>query len=171
MKKMLLLPAVLAVALVASDGGAASLQEQLDSIARVEAEGQARIKAQQEAKAARQKQAAKAAAELKKKETAARDAALRAKEDERLADKARDHKYEDEVRQLELTRMKLELESKSKRVTREDEFIDAQLEREAATTDTIQSEADSARAISAGTKAKMESEGKALEKEASSWFK
>ncbi|XEV14967.1 DUF5384 family protein (plasmid) [Vibrio alginolyticus] len=119
---------------------------------------------------------AKANAEKAKKTQAERMAKLKeqrlaneTKDAERLADKYRDQSFEDELRKMQLEEMKLELAKKA-RVERENEVIDAELSHAEATTDVIQSKADSNRNISQGVKSALESEGKAKEEEASGWF-
>lgn len=136
-----------------------ALQQSLIDIANVEQQGKAREEAKR-----------KQAAAKKAKQDAARAAAWKKKENERLADKKREHVYEDQVRDLELENKRLDLQMKKQRVARTDEFIDAELKQEAAKTDAIQSEADARRNISSGTKSLMESEGKAKEEEAKSFF-
>lgn len=169
-----------------------TLQEQLSAVAQAENEGKARQDAKVAAdNAAREKalqedklkqKRAIAAAELKRaqqiasaeKRKARQQAEAKAIRDsaekERLQDKNRDQSYEDQLRDLELAKMKLELESRSKRVKREDDFIDAELKRENAHTDVIQSDADANRTISTGVKDLMQSEGKASETKAGKWF-
>lgn len=147
-----------------------ALQQSLIDIANVEQQGKAREEAKVAAEEAKRKQAAAATAAKKAKQDAARAAAWKKKENERLADKKREHVYEDQVRDLELENKRLDLQMKKQRVARTDEFIDAELKQEAAKTDAIQSEADARRNISSGTKSLMESEGKAKEEEAKSFF-
>ena len=66
---------------------------------------------------------------------------------------------------------KLELARKKARVSREDDFIEQELKREAAKTDVIQSDADATRNVSGGTKTLMEKEGEARVKKESGFFK
>ncbi|EFB9862418.1 hypothetical protein CV519_004464, partial [Escherichia coli] len=63
-----------------------------------------------------------------------------------------------------------ELQAKAARVQRENDFIEQELKERAAKTDVIQSEADANRNISTGSKDLLQSEGKAREKKASSWW-
>ncbi len=91
-------------------------------------------------------------------------------EAEIAADKKRDQDYEDQLRQLELENRKLELEAKRARVNRANDFLDQELKERAAQTDVIQSEADARRNISTGTKELLQSEGKARESKADSWW-
>lgn len=145
-------------------------QTNQDNLKRLEIEKQR--KAQEQAAAV-----AKANAEKAQKAQAERMARLKeqrlateTKEAERLADKYRDQSFEDELRKMQIEEMKLELARKKARVEREDEVIDAELSHAEATTDVIQSKADSNRNLSQGVKSALESEGKAKEEEASSWF-
>ncbi|WP_086956640.1 DUF5384 family protein [Xenorhabdus innexi] len=161
---------------------ASSLQEQMFAIAQAENEGKAEEQKQLAERQAQQEKAAKAERERKQREAAARTAKIRKQEAAReaekqrilaeaAADKKRDQNYEDELRKLDLEMKKLELEKRTARVKRENEFIDQELKKEAAKTDVIQSDADVKRNLSSGTKSLLESVGKASEKEASGWFK
>ncbi len=106
-----------------------------------------------------------------KKQRVAAENERRAKREAELAnDKKRDQAYEDELRKLQLESMKLELQAKAARVQRENDFIEQELKERAAKTDVIQSEADANRNISTGSKDLLQSEGKAREKKASSWW-
>lgn len=106
-----------------------------------------------------------------RKQRVAAENERRAKREAELAnDKKRDQAYEDELRKLQLESMKLELQAKAARVQRENDFIEQELKERAAKTDVIQSEADANRNISTGSKDLLQSEGKAREKKASSWW-
>ena len=144
---------------------ASSLQEQLAAIARAENEGKAEEKRIEDARKEQERQ--RANAERIRKEKAAAMAAAKA---EMAADKKRDQDYEDQLRQLELENRKLELEAKRVRVNRANDFLDQELKERAAQTDVIQSEADARRNISTGTKELLQSEGKARESKADSWW-
>ncbi|EGQ7795934.1 hypothetical protein I6Y99_004555 [Vibrio parahaemolyticus] len=159
----------------------ADLSTQLGAIKNAEQVNQNNLKileAEKQRQAQEQAAAlAKANAEKAKKAQAERMAKLKeqrlaneTKDAERLADKYRDQSFEDELRKMQLEEMKLELARKKARVERENEVIDAELSHAEATTDVIQSKADSNRNISQGVKSALESEGKAKEEEASSWF-
>ncbi|HBC3987621.1 TPA: DUF5384 family protein [Vibrio parahaemolyticus] len=156
----------------------ADLSTQLSAIKNAEQVNQNNLKILE---AEKQRQAQEQAAALAKanaeKAQAERMAKLKeqrlaneTKDAERLADKYRDQSFEDELRKMQLEEMKLELARKKARVERENEVIDAELSHAEATTDVIQSKADSNRNISQGVKSALESEGKAKEEEASSWF-
>ncbi|ENG9096174.1 TPA: hypothetical protein J1222_000002 [Escherichia coli] len=160
---------------------ASSLQEQLAAIARAENEGKAEEKRIEDARKEQERQ--RANAERIRKEKAAAMAAAKEKqrraaeferkaklEAEMAADKKRDQDYEDQLRQLELENRKLELEAKRARVNRANDFLDQELKERAAQTDVIQSEADARRNISTGTKELLQSEGKARESKADSWW-
>lgn len=121
-----------------------------------EAKRQALLKAQQAA-AAKRAEAARLAQE-KKDRLAAEEKA------ERMADKKREQAYEDRKREIELQaaelnlleEKKLELEMKRAKVKRADEFIDAELARDKAATDVIQSTADANRTLSGAAREKLE---------------
>ncbi|EKP0294984.1 DUF5384 family protein [Aeromonas veronii] len=169
-----------------------SLQDQLSAIAQAESDGKARQEAKiaaeqamrdkalleerlkrerEAANAARKRAQQLAAAEQRKAQQAAEAKALRKSQElERKEDKKREQSYEDQLRELQIAKMKLEIESQSKRTKREDDFIDAELKRENARTDVIQSDADANRAISTGARDLMQSEGKASETKAGKWF-
>ncbi|MDX7987049.1 hypothetical protein FE392_06860 [Xenorhabdus sp. 12] len=161
---------------------ASSLQDQLAQIAQAENEGKAEEQRQHEAQQAKLERAAKAEREKRQREAAARaekarkQEAIKATEKQRVlaeakADKKRDQDYEDELRKLDIEMKKLELEKRSARVKRENDFIDQELKTQAAKTDVIQSEADVNRNLSSGGKALLESEGRARERQSSKWFK
>ncbi len=149
---------------------AVSLQEQLAAVAAAENEGKAQEQQKKEYRREKRRQHranVRAAA-------AARRAAVNASNAKReaaiAADKKRDQTYEDALRRLELENRRLELQAKSTRVKRENDFVDQDLKERAARTDVIQSEADATRNLSSGGKKLMQSEGKAREKEAGSWW-
>jgi hypothetical protein len=83
---------------------------------------------------------------------------------------AKQSAYEDQQRDMDLQERKLKLQAEQVRVNRENDVIDAQLKRENAQTDVVQSNADANRNISEGGKSLLEDTGKAKVKEASSWF-
>lgn len=64
----------------------------------------------------------------------------KAEEDKRI--RSRDEQFEDEARALVLEEKKLEIAAKKARVARSDEYIDAELSKNASQTDVIQSEVD-----------------------------
>ncbi|ENJ7142718.1 DUF5384 family protein [Escherichia coli] len=157
------------------------LQNQIAAIAQAENEGRAIeqkaedarkefIRQQVNAERVRRKKAVAAAA-AREKQRIALENELRAKREAELAnERRRDQAYEDELRKLNIERMKLELQAKSARVKRENDFIDQELKEKAAKTDVIQSEADANRNISSGSKELLQSMGKASEKKSSSWW-
>ncbi|EFI3613615.1 hypothetical protein GY531_004726, partial [Escherichia coli] len=125
---------------------------------------------QAQAERIRREKAASAAAAREKQRVAAENERRAKREAELANDKKRDQAYEDELRKLQLESMKLELQAKAARVQRENDFIEQELKERAAKTDVIQSEADANRNISTGSKDLLQSEGKAREKKASSWW-
>lgn len=117
---------------------------------------------------------AQIAAQQKAKAAAAAAKVRQAKENERLADKARDQGYEDELRALaieekrmELAHKKAMLEAQSKAA---DKYVEQDLNVRKAATDVIQSQADANRNITKGIQNNLESQGKAEEKRAGNWF-
>ncbi|EKI7040968.1 TPA: DUF5384 family protein [Escherichia coli] len=158
-----------------------SLQSQIAAIAQAENEGRAKeqqaedarkelIRQQVQAERVRREKTAAAAAAREKQRIAAENERRAKREAELANDKKRDQAYEDELRKLQLESMKLELQAKAARVQRENDFIEQELKERAAKTDVIQSEADANRNISSGSKELMQSEGKAREKKANSWW-
>ncbi|PSJ46801.1 hypothetical protein C7H85_08450 [Zobellella endophytica] len=136
-------------------------QQQKRDAAAAEAEQRRQLAAEKARKEAREDalRRQRAAAEQKAREQQL--ALSKEKEEEARRLQKRDESFEDELRALELEERKLILQAKKARVTRADEFIDAELREQAAKTDVIQSEADSARDLSSGTKAFLEGHGEA----------
>lgn len=141
-----------------------------DNRKNIEANRQAQLAAQR----AHEQKMAKIAAAQRAKQAAAQAAARQAKENERLADKARDQGYEDELRALaieekrmELAHKKAMLEAQSKAA---DKYVEQDLNVRKAATDVIQSQADANRNITKGIQNNLESQGKAEEKRAGNWF-
>ena len=85
-------------------------------------------------------------------------------------DKKRDQDYEDELRKLAVEDRRLSLQEKKARADRANEYIDADLNREKARTDVVQSEADATRNVSQGQKELMTGAGKGAEAKGKSWF-
>jgi len=77
------------------------------------------------------------------------------------ADKKRDQAYEDQLRQLEIKQKMADLRKMETRAAREDDFIDRDLKHQDANTDVVQSDADTKRALSGGTKSLLEDVGTA----------
>lgn len=170
MKPVAFIFLLLSSCLYAENINAASMQEQLSAIAQAENEGMAQEKQQEDAWREERRQRIDAARQ-RRAQAVARENARKAKRDAEIAaDKKRDREYEDKLRAIELEKQRLELEAKTARVKRENEFLDQDLKERAARTDAIQSEADARRNISTGSKELLQSEGKAREKEASSWW-
>lgn len=160
------------ILLLALSGTALAVPSQSDlaALANAEREGQQEVdrkRAAYKAKLEREAAAARAQRAAAQRRADARRAAAEA---ERKEDKARHLKYEDELRDLNLQRQKLALEREAKRVKREDDFIDAELKREAARTDVLQADADAVRDIGAGTGDLLRKTGEAQVKKESGWF-
>lgn len=94
----------------------------------------------------------------------------KARDDERRRLQNRDEKFEDEARALALEEKRLELEARKAKVARTNEYIDAELRAQAASTDVVQSEADATRNVSSGAKVMMESSGEAEVNKSEKWF-
>ncbi|MEZ9997899.1 DUF5384 family protein [Vibrio sp. 10N.261.46.A3] len=166
----------------------ANLDSQLNAIKGIEQDNQKKIEEENARQARARQEAARKKALAEKKAYDERMAKIKAQkerdkaklkaeqdrvdtlESERLADKYREQEFEDQLRQMQLEEMRLELERKKTRVAREGDVIDSELASSKAETDQVQSVADSNRNISSGVKSALESEGKAKEEEASSWF-
>ncbi|WP_241653153.1 DUF5384 family protein [Pseudomonas alkylphenolica] len=110
----------------------------------------------------------RAAAQRATAQRAAQKQQVQAAENKRK--RTREEGYEDELRALELEERRLDLQAKKAKVIRTDEYIDAELRDSAARTDVIQSNADSARNVTSGTKSLLEDVGKAEVKRAGSLF-
>jgi hypothetical protein len=146
------------------------LQDQISAVANAEADQKSTEDAARKAAVAAQK-------EREAKEQVLRGAAIadhnaRVAKDEALqeAEKKREQSYEDNLRQIQLDSMKMDLDAKKAKVSRTNEYIDQDLKAKAAMTDVVQSNADATRNITTGMKDKMESEGKAQEKQAKGFW-
>lgn len=148
------------------------LASQFDQLRQIELEterAQAQEHAEQlrQAEAARARQEAKEAAYRRNKQAAeerSRQQALELRkaqdaEDKRL--RTREEQFEDEERALVLEERRLRLQALKAKTARANDYIDAELRESAARTDVIQSEADSARNVTSGTKALLEDSGEA----------
>lgn len=144
-----------------------------------EIERQRAIAAQKAADAdqARTRAALQAAQTKAKLDADLKEKAYQEQRQEQLADKYRNQAYEDQLRQQELEDRKLELDMKRAKVKRADDYIDRELKREDARTDTIQADADATRNVSAGERnlrsgigAGVENAGKAADNKANNWF-
>lgn len=120
---------------------------------------QARDDAARKERAAAQRAAAQRAAVQRQAQAA---------EEKRV--RTREEGYEDELRALELEERRLALQAKRAKVARANDYIDAELRDSAARTDVIQSEADSARNVTSGTKSLLEDAGKAEVNRSNSLF-
>ena len=125
----------------------------------------------QKEKAQRQAElAAQRAHEQKMAKTAAQAAARQAKENERLADKARDQSYEDELRALALEEKRMELAHKKAMLEAQskaaDKYVEQDLNVRKAATDVIQSQADANRNVTEGIRDNLQKNGDAQIKQA-----
>ncbi|MBT8767321.1 DUF5384 family protein [Metapseudomonas boanensis] len=98
------------------------------------------------------------------------DAQRQAQAAEQKRVRSREENYEDELRALELEERRLALQAKRAKVSRANDYIDAELRDSAARTDVIQSQADSARNVTSGTKSLLEDAGKAEVNRSNSLF-
>lgn len=166
---------------LSSSSFAGSLQQQLSAVAQAEHQGKVEEQRQsdfnreqiaREERHEKQREADAAAMANKKAALiAAEKKAQREKvEAETLVRRKRDEGYEDELRNLEIQKQKLALAREEARVKRENDFIDQELKSQAAQTDVVQSNADSNRNLSEGSKDLLKSEGKARVEKASGWF-
>jgi hypothetical protein len=142
--------------------GAAHAQTLDSQIMAVRAAQDAEIARQNEARAeiaaaAARQAAAYQAAQDRRAATA--QAAANARAADEHADKLRDQKFEDQNREIDIEAKKLQLDAMKARVARENDYIDQDLKRKAATTDVIQSTADAKRDIGSGTKALLSGVG------------
>lgn len=159
---MLRILAVLLLISAATMAGAQTpLQSQIDAVYNAQERNrraeQAAWEAQQEAirrETARQNAIARGRAE-------AAAAAQRAQQAAIEADKKRNESYEDQLRDLNIQRQKLQLQAEKARADRENEFIDQDLQRRAASTDVVRSEADANRNVSSGVKNYLDQVGQA----------
>lgn len=99
-----------------------------------------------------QLKARSAAASAEKAKAERLAAAEAAKRQEASKDKQRNQAYEDKLSQLEIEELKIRLQEKKAKAARVNDYIDQDLNREKAKTDVIQSEADSTRNLSEGSK-------------------
>lgn len=141
-------------------------QQKAERLAKEEARRQAELAAQR----AHEQKMAKIAAAQRAKQAAAQAAARQAKENERLADKARDQGYEDELRALALEEKRMELAHKKAMLEAQsraaDKYIEQDLNAHKAATDVIQSHADANRNVSEGIRDNLQKNGDAQIKQA-----
>jgi len=157
------------------------LSDQLNSLRAAQSEyedrqrAEARLQAQHERQAEERRlaqiRAAQHAQEQRHQEAVAQ---AKAQNDERLRDKARLQRQQDEEHALEMeqTRVKVE-ETKAMsaaRAARAKEYVDADLAKQKAETDVIQSNADATRNVSEGMKELQTGIGKGAEAEGSRLF-
>jgi hypothetical protein len=149
-----------------------ALANQFDSLYQVEqqtkqTEAAAQAERVRQAAAERAREDARIAADRRQRaaaQQAAQQKALEQRKSQELEHKrvqTREEGYEDELRALELEERRLALQAKRARTARANDYIDAELRDSAARTDVIQSEADSARNVTSGTKSLLEDAGKA----------
>ena len=87
-----------------------------------------------------------------------------------MEDKKREQAYQDQLRTLEIERLKAELQQAQAKAGRANDYIDSDLKRQNAQTDVVQSDADAKRAISNGTKSLLEGVGDGAAKRRSGFF-
>ncbi|KJK09548.1 MULTISPECIES: DUF5384 family protein [Pseudomonas] len=133
--------------------------ERLRQAAAAQQRAESREAAARQQRAASQRAAAQAAAERQQ---------AQATEQKRV--RTREEGFEDELRALELEERRLQLQAKKAQVARANDYIDAELRDSAARTDVIQSNADSARNVTSGTKSLLEDAGKAEVNRSNSLF-
>ena len=141
-------------------------QQKAERLAKEEAQRQAQLAAQR----AHEQKMAKIAAAQRAKQAAAQAAARQAKENERLADKARDQNYEDELRALALEEKRMELAHKKAMLEAQskaaDKYVEQDLNTRKAATDVIQSQADANRNVTEGIRDNLQKNGDAQIKQA-----
>ena len=149
-----------------------TLANQLDSMYQLEqqtkqAEASSEAERIRQAAAERARDEARSAADRKQRavaQQAVQQKALEQRKTQELEHKrvqTREEGFEDELRALELEERRLALQAKRARAARTNDYIDAELRDNAARTDVIQAEADSARNVTSGAKSLLEDTGKA----------
>ncbi|PSS50141.1 DUF5384 family protein [Pseudomonas sp. BBP2017] len=133
--------------------------ERLRQAAAAQQRAESREAAARQQRAASQRAAAQAAAVRQQAQAAEQKRVL-----------TREEGFEDELRALELEERRLQLQAKKAQVARANDYIDAELRDSAARTDVIQSNADSARNVTSGTKSLLEDAGKAEVNRSNSLF-
>lgn len=164
--KRIILSSLLAICSVTASAS------QFDQLRQIELEAE-RVKAQERAEQLRQAEAARVRREANEAayrrnklaaEERARQQALELRKSQEAEEKrlrSREEQFEDEERALALEERRLKLQAMRARAARANDYIDAELRESAARTDVIQSEADSARNLTSGTKSLLEDSGKA----------
>ncbi|MNP10374.1 hypothetical protein D3C76_1025200 [compost metagenome] len=149
-----------------------TLAGQFDNLYQIEqqtkqAEAATEAERLRQAAADRAREEARSAADRRQRAAAQQAAQQRALEQRKTQEvehkrvQTREEGFEDELRALELEERRLALQAKRARTARANDYIDAELRDSAARTDVIQSEADSARNVTSGTKSLLEDAGKA----------
>ena len=149
-----------------------TLANQFDSLYQIEqqtkqAEAASEAVRIRQAAAERARDEARSAADRKQRavaQQAVQQKALEQRKTQELEHKrvqTREEGFEDELRALELEERRLALQAKRARAARTNDYIDAELRDNAARTDVIQAEADSARNVTSGAKSLLEDTGKA----------
>jgi hypothetical protein len=172
----MILPLVLTLLLgLGSLAQADQLADQIDTFKSAQDQNDA-YERQEDARWHAEIQAAQRREEERRRAAAAQQAAeARAKDDERLRDKARSQAQEDEDRQLEMEFKRAKLEEvkamSAAKAARAGDFVEAELAKEEAQTNVIQSGADATRSIAEGAKELQTGIGRGAEAEGKSWFK
>ena len=156
-------------ALLISLPAAANQFDQLYQIEQQTKQAEAAAEAARIREAAAERARAEAREESERRQRAATQQAAQKRASEQRATveaenkrvRSREEAFEDELRALELEERRLALQAKRARTARANDYIDAELRDQAARTDVIQSEADSLRNVTSGTKALLEDAGQA----------
>jgi len=138
-----------------------SMQEQINAMKTIQSEQQTAVANAQAEKARLQRQREAAERARQSKLHAEAKAKQAQAHEEQMADKKRDQAYEDQQRQLVLESQRLDIEMKTAKIKRADDYIDQDLAREKAKTDVIQSDADAKRNVSKGAENMMTGVGEA----------
>lgn len=168
---------LIATALALACAVPAGHANQFETLHSIETEQEALVLARQ-AEARRQADAeVRRQHELRKQRIAA-DAKVRTRQAEAARIRAqaaaaaqrKEEAFRDQNRSLDIAERQLRIDAMRTRTQRENDFINAELKRESARTDVIQSQADAKRNVSTGVKSYLNAQGKAEERRAGSFF-
>ena len=149
-----------------------TLANQFDNLHQIEqqtkqAEAASEAERSRQATAERARAEARSAAERRQRAVSQQAAQQKASEQRKTQEiehkrvQTREEVFEDEQRALDLEERRLAIQAKRARAARTNDYIDAELRNDAARTDVIQAEADSARNMTSGAKSLLEDAGKA----------
>ena len=149
-----------------------TLANQFDNLHQIEqqtkqAEAASEAERSRQATAERARAEARSAAERRQRAVSQQAAQQKASEQRKTQEiehkrvQTREEGFEDEQRALDLEERRLAIQAKRARAARTNDYIDAELRNDAARTDVIQAEADSARNMTSGAKSLLEDAGKA----------